>query len=347
MKKLLIATVTDNLSTLQKFVKFNDIQYSEVDPWNKNLFDLSQIDDSTDNLLILSMEVFIKIIIVEDSLNILLNHHHQIIVWSDIDSTVNLWRHLDYVTKLDNMLSSQEKITVVVDGLFNFKLKNIQVKQMTFNHFMKCYRKSLKPTTNTVFKDFILTMRKKRPHRTLLWNKLTEKHLLNNGFSIYHDNSFNPIETINHSGWLGETNPFHAWHDGHPSMDLYNHSSFEIVPETCYDSVYFITEKTIKPISCQVPFLVLSTPGYLKYLRSYGFKTFGDLIDESYDDEPDLEKRTDLVVEQVEKIIANGSKNFYLASRDICKHNYKKLCEITGDWDEKMDQFIFNLLSKN
>ena len=128
-------------------------------------------------------------------------------------------------------------------------------------------------------------------------------------------------------------------------MDLYNHSFFEIVSETLYRDGHFITEKTTKPISCCLPFLVLSSPGYLKYLQSYGFKTFDGIIDESYDQEVDLEKRIDLLVEQVEKIINNGSKNFYLATRDICEHNYKKLCEITGDRDEKMDNFIFKLLS--
>jgi hypothetical protein len=342
MKKLLIAAVSENLSTLQNFIKFNNIKFSEVDPWNKDLIDLSQIDDSTDNLLILPLKIFIEIITTEDSVNILLNHNHQIIVWSDIDGMNGLWLHLDHLTKLDNMLSSKRKITVVVDGLFDFKLKNIQVEQMRFNHFMRCYRKSLEITTDTVSKDFILTMRKERPHRTLLWNKLTEKNLLANGFSKYHRN-----EAGHDDNWLGKTNMLHRWPDGHPSMDLYQNSFFEIVPETCYNSGHFITEKTTKPISCRFPFLVLSTPGYLKYLRSYGFKTFGDLIDESYDNENDLEKRTNLLVDQVEKIIVDGSKNFYLASRDICEHNYKKLCEITGDWDEKMDQFIFNLLSVN
>jgi hypothetical protein len=340
MKKLLIASVSDGLSTLQNFIKFNGIEFDEVDVWNKDLVDLSQIDDSAENLLILPTDIFIELISFEDSLNILLNHRHQILVWDDIDGMFKFYQNLDKLTKLDSMLSGQSRITAVVDGSIDFDFKNIQVKNIPYNHFMRVSRKSLNVPAETISKDFILTMNKNRPHRTFLWNKLNEKNLLNKGFCVYHG-----IDSK--SEWIGETSRFDNCHELHTSMDLYNHSFFEIVPETCHDAGLFITEKTMKPISTRFPFLALSTPGFLKYLRSYGFKTFGELIDEKYDEETDLEKRTDLVVEQVEKIIATGSENFYLASRDICEHNYKKLCEITGDRDEKIDQFIFDLLVQN
>ena len=272
----------------------------------------------------------------------LLSHNHHLLVWKEMDGLINVLKNVDYLTKLDNMLSDRANITIVVDGEFDFKFKNIKIKPMPFNKFMRIARKSVEINTSDSFKDFILTMRKARSHRTLLWNKLINKNLLDKGFSKYHQLEIkdNPKDYLD---WIGEKN--NLWHEGDPSMDLYNHSFFEIVSETLYRDGHFITEKTTKPISCCLPFLVLSSPGYLKYLQSYGFKTFDGIIDESYDQEVDLEKRIDLLVEQVEKIINNGSKNFYLATRDICKHNYKRLCEITGDWDEKMDNFIFKLLS--
>jgi len=37
----------------------------------------------------------------------------------------------------------------------------------------------------------------------------------------------------------------------------------------------------------QMPFVLVSTHGSLRYLRSYGFQTFSEFWDESYDDEPD------------------------------------------------------------
>jgi hypothetical protein len=46
---------------------------------------------------------------------------------------------------------------------------------------------------------------------------------------------------------------------------------------------HHLTEKTFKPIALGMPFVLVATHGSLEYLRSYGFKTFGDIWDESYD----------------------------------------------------------------
>ena len=67
-------------------------------------------------------------------------------------------------------------------------------------------------------------------------------------------------------------------------LDDYNHTDFEIVLETLFDdSRVHLTEKILRPIACGQPFLILGTAGSLKYLQTYGFKTFGNIIDESYD----------------------------------------------------------------
>jgi len=56
-----------------------------------------------------------------------------------------------------------------------------------------------------------------------------------------------------------------------------------------------LTEKTFKPIAMGMPFVLTSTAGSLAYLRSYGFKTFGHLWDESYDQETSDYKRLDKI----------------------------------------------------
>jgi hypothetical protein len=55
-----------------------------------------------------------------------------------------------------------------------------------------------------------------------------------------------------------------------------------------------------------MPFVIVGTQGSLKYLRSYGFKTFGDLWDESYDDEPDDSKRIEKIAQYVETVRRTG-----------------------------------------
>jgi hypothetical protein len=78
---------------------------------------------------------------------------------------------------------------------------------------------------------------------------------------------------------------------------------WNVVNETnFYDDKLHLTEKIFKPIITKRPFILVSAPGNLNYLRRYGFKTFDRWIDESYDDEQDHDKRIIMIVEQLKKL---------------------------------------------
>lgn len=55
----------------------------------------------------------------------------------------------------------------------------------------------------------------------------------------------------------------------------------------CWHPMVHLTEKTWKPIAFGTPFIVSATPGHLSTLRKFGFQTFDNIIDESYDTLPD------------------------------------------------------------
>lgn len=75
---------------------------------------------------------------------------------------------------------------------------------------------------------------------------------------------------------------------------------WHIVTETVfYYNKLHLTEKIFKPIVSKQPFMLLAAPGNLAYLRSYGFKTFEGIIDESYDTIQDNDQRTEAVVAQI------------------------------------------------
>jgi hypothetical protein len=75
---------------------------------------------------------------------------------------------------------------------------------------------------------------------------------------------------------------------------------WHIVTETVfYYPKLHLTEKIFKPIVSKQPFMLLAAPGNLEYLRSYGFKTFDGIIDESYDKIEDNDARIDAVVAQM------------------------------------------------
>lgn len=61
-------------------------------------------------------------------------------------------------------------------------------------------------------------------------------------------------------------------------------TQWECVLETCFDiPSIFVSEKLLRPIATAQPFVCVAAAGTLQFLRSYGFKTYGDYIDETYD----------------------------------------------------------------
>jgi hypothetical protein len=67
-------------------------------------------------------------------------------------------------------------------------------------------------------------------------------------------------------------------------LNDYNATDIEIVLETLFDDDRIhLTEKSLRPIAVGQPFIIAGTHGSLEYLQEYGFKTFGDVWDETYD----------------------------------------------------------------
>jgi hypothetical protein len=90
---------------------------------------------------------------------------------------------------------------------------------------------------------------------------------------------------------------------GFSELKFWQRSLWHVVNETVfYPQKLHLTEKTFKPIVAMRPFMLVAAPGNLKYLRSYGFRTFGDWIDESYDEESDSTARLDKIVGEIAKL---------------------------------------------
>jgi hypothetical protein len=87
---------------------------------------------------------------------------------------------------------------------------------------------------------------------------------------------------------------------------------------------HHLTEKTFKPIALGMPFIIVGTQGSLRYLRSYGFKTFGDLWDESYDDELDDAKRIEKIAQVLELLesLEEDRQAIFESAHEIIEHNW-------------------------
>jgi hypothetical protein len=96
------------------------------------------------------------------------------------------------------------------------------------------------------------------------------------------------------------------------------------------ETVYFerrlhITEKTFKAIALEMPFVLVAPAGSLEYMRSYGFKTFASVFDESYDSETNDILRIELVTKLLGELNALSIKErqqIHRACLPIVEHNY-------------------------
>ena len=75
---------------------------------------------------------------------------------------------------------------------------------------------------------------------------------------------------------------------------------FEIIAETCLShNKLCVTEKTFKSMLSKNVFILMGNPYSLKWLKSLGFKTFSDIIDESYDKEQIFYKRFLMIFDEI------------------------------------------------
>lgn len=121
---------------------------------------------------------------------------------------------------------------------------------------------------------------------------------------------------------------------GHPMhscwLSLFEQNSqclLQVVTETSYfGRKWHLTEKIFKPICLQMPFVLISNAGSLEYLQSYGFQTFGNFWDESYDQEIDdlfrLEKISKLLT-QFDSMSPKELTQLYRACLPVIQHNYE------------------------
>lgn len=115
-------------------------------------------------------------------------------------------------------------------------------------------------------------------------------------------------------------------HSAKIDIDDQNSSSVQIVCETVFDnpSCTHLTEKVLKSMVMNQPFVGFFGPKSLSYLRSYGFQTFHNIWDESYDDIVDHNDRLDKVcslIDSLEKLDDRQWADILEKCRPIVEHN--------------------------
>jgi len=98
-----------------------------------------------------------------------------------------------------------------------------------------------------------------------------------------------------------------------------------LVTETVYTGRrHHLTEKTFKPIALGMPFVIVGTQGSLEYLRSYGFRTFEGIWDESYDSAEDSVRieRIASLLRSLDELPIKAKQDLFDQAQEVVEHNW-------------------------
>jgi hypothetical protein len=160
------------------------------------------------------------------------------------------------------------------------------------------------------------------------------EQIVENGLSQHCKMSFNPQDNIPYHQYQFVNPEFQITnydlhnffpantHTANASADYYGPdyatSGIEVVLETLFDDTrWHLTEKSLRPIACGQPFLLMAAPGSLQYLRQYGFETFEGLLDESYDTVQNPRQRLQAVIKEMSRISALPSQKKIQLLQDL------------------------------
>jgi hypothetical protein len=83
---------------------------------------------------------------------------------------------------------------------------------------------------------------------------------------------------------------------------LWTKYQIEIAIENNIVDYGWFTDKTIKCLYTGKPFILMGTVGQLEKLRTMGFRTFAPWINESYDQEPNMHNRFDMICREISRL---------------------------------------------
>ena len=259
---------------------------------------------------------------VKQGLKVILFHHEQIDLLQDKDHKM--------VIELKELISQNKNICVLAQGsnkdfpFHHIEQNDFWIDVMNKNiDVQEFYHGGMKA------KDFLFLTGRGTANRDLLCRNLEKEGCLEN--SLYTYNRGNGVERhlpeeyehpdFHDVEWKKQ-NFFHTPACWEIVPQQFTNTKYSIVAETVErNNVYCLSEKIFKPIIAGHIFVAFAGAGYLAYLRSFGFKTFSDLIDESYDEEVDPTLRIQEIVALCKRLKQMNHARLYEEARPILKHN--------------------------
>ena len=126
-----------------------------------------------------------------------------------------------------------------------------------------------------------------------------------------------------------------------PYVDTY----FSLVTETVFEIPYsFRTEKIWKPIAIGHPFIVAANRGFYRDMHNLGFRTFGHVINESFDMIDNNQDRLARIADIVRDLCGQNLVAFLRECYNVCKYNqyhHKEMAvKVRREFPDRFFQFI-------
>lgn len=289
---------------------------------------------------------------IEDEINDIYDSvDHILIVGSELHA-----RTIEFIKKFD-----LTKITFFICGFLHWKMYNAKVgKFLDWFTTSLYFYKQIKPNilyqltpfeTKPLMFDALLG--RKKPHRDLAYNFIQENNLMDKGITTYINDYRAHLSADNNDKWVWQAEGIEDLglrvqsieftvdrvdYYGHNMslsqvipIDVYNQTAYSLVCETNFDNQFvFLTEKTVKPIVARRLFVTLGNQYHLAALRRLGFKTFGHIIDESYDTIEDHTERHTAAMNQLKRLCEMDQSEVLAQAREAIEHNYNHM--IANDW---------------
>ena len=257
------------------------------------------------------------------------------------------------------------------DILYNKNIYNVNIDY--YSHWLYSVQKpsfvSLFKANNKYKKKFSVLSRNYKKDRLDFFLELVNEDLIDHfNYTFHNIHPYGNFETYSNEELKKQIPSGHdidkieKWIDGIPySMerpgdlptdifknDFIVNSFINVIVETLYNKHYYydhdcvswITEKTYKTIMCGRPFILYSTPHFIKDLKKLGYRSFHPFIDETYDSIDDDNMRLLAIINEIKRITSLPQDHFLElidACKEIVDYNYTVL--LTQQKSTKLNQF--------
>lgn len=186
---------------------------------------------------------------------------------------------------------------------------------------------------NNVKHPFISLNNRCHYHRCVFIDEMAKQNLLDKGIVTWvkhlNENSNFSYKHFDNRQLLLNDN-FNNKLDSFLIPEEYNQSLFHVVTEATHKAA-FITEKTVIPTLLKKPYIVIGSQGYNNRLVELGFKLYDEVFDYSFDNEPDIFKRTELYVNNVRNMLNLDLVQTYNLLLPKIIYNYNHALNIIKD----------------